>query len=118
MKNVNQSKKPNVTKVFDEVFSKYDLMNDLMSFGAHRIWKKNLISWMNPTSNKTLVDVACGTGDIGKLFLDIANKDNKIFCIDPNKKMIEKGRAKLINYKNIEWIVSCAENLSVKDNHC
>tara|TARA_Y100000996_G_scaffold128194_1_gene97283 strand:- start:242 stop:871 length:630 start_codon:yes stop_codon:yes gene_type:complete len=93
-------------------------MNDCMSFGAHRIWKKNLISWMNPTSNKTLVDVACGTGDIGKLFLDIANKDNKIFCIDPNKKMIEKGMAKLINYKNIEWIVSSAENLSLKDKSC
>tara|TARA_Y100000817_G_scaffold204332_1_gene160113 strand:- start:59 stop:628 length:570 start_codon:yes stop_codon:yes gene_type:complete len=73
---------------------------------------------MNPTSNKTLVDVACGTGDIGKLFLDIANKDNKIFCIDPNKKMIEKGMAKLINYKNIEWIVSSAENLSLKDKSC
>ena len=113
-----QNKEGLVENVFNKVYDKYDLMNDCMSFGAHRIWKKILISWMNPTSNKTLVDVACGTGDIGKLFLDIANKDNKIFCIDPNKKMIEKGMAKLINYKNIEWIVSSAENLSLKDKSC
>ena len=74
-----QNKEGLVENVFNKVYDKYDLMNDCMSFGAHRMWKKNLISWMNPSSNKILVDVACGTGDIGKLFLDIANKDNKIF---------------------------------------
>ena len=73
---------------------------------------------MNPSSNKILVDVACGTGDIGKLFLDFTKKDNKIFCIDPNKSMIEKGKNKLKNYKNINWIVNPAEKLSLKDNSC
>ena len=94
-----QNKEGLVENVFNKVYDKYDLMNDCMSFGAHRMWKKNLISWMNPVSNKILVDVACGTGDIGKLFLDSTNKDNKIFCVDPNNRMIEKGKTKLINYK-------------------
>jgi len=107
-----------VENVFNKVYDKYDLMNDFVSFGIHRIWKKNLITWMNPSYNKILVDVACGTGDIGKLFLNFTNKDNKIFCIDPNKKMIEKGRNKLKNYKNIKWIVNSAEKLTLKENSC
>ena len=65
-----QSKKGLVQGVFDQVFDKYDLMNDFMSFGIHRLWKKNLINMMGPSKNKSLVDVACGTGDIGKLYLD------------------------------------------------
>ena len=58
MKNINQSKKVNVTKVFNEVFSKYDLMNDLMSFGVHRVWKEKFVDWMNPLPNTKLIDVA------------------------------------------------------------
>ena len=49
-------------------------MNDLMSLGIHRIWKKNLINMMNPSKNQNLIDVACGTGDIAKLFLKSVNK--------------------------------------------
>ena len=64
-----QNKKGLVQSVFDQVYSKYDLMNDFMSLGIHRIWKKNLINMLNPNPNKKLIDVACGTGDIGKLFL-------------------------------------------------
>ena len=73
---------------------------------------------MNPSSNKILADVACGTGDIGKLYLDFTNKENEIFCIDPNKSMIEKGRNKLKKYKNIKWMVDSAEKLSLKENSC
>ena len=65
-----QNKEGLVKKVFDNVYDKYDLMNDFMSLGIHRIWKKDLIRWMNPSKNKTLIDVACGTGDIAKLFLN------------------------------------------------
>ena len=56
---------------------------------------RDLINWMNPSNDKILVDVACGTGDLGKLFLDLTSKDNKIFCVDPNKGMIGKGKTKL-----------------------
>ena len=64
-----QNKKGLVDKVFNKVFDKYDLMNDFMSLGIHRIWKKDLILWMNPSKNKKMIDVACGTGDIAKLYL-------------------------------------------------
>ena len=113
-----QNREGLVENVFNKAYDKYDLMNDFMSFGIHRIWKKNLLAWMNPSSNKILADVACGTGDIGKLYLDFTNKENKIFCIDPNKSMIEKGRNKLKKYKNIKWMVDSAEKLSLKENSC
>ena len=111
-----QNKKGLVQNVFDNVYDKYDLMNDFMSLGVHRIWKRDLMSWMNPSKNKVLIDVACGTGDIGKLYLDNTNKNNKITCVDPNKGMINQGKQKLSNYKNIEWIISPAEKLPLPDN--
>tara|TARA_B100000900_G_scaffold408188_1_gene422066 strand:- start:602 stop:1306 length:705 start_codon:yes stop_codon:yes gene_type:complete len=110
-----QNKKGLVEGVFNQVYNKYDLMNDFMSLGIHRFWKKSLINIMNPSSNKKLIDVACGTGDIGKLFLDNTHKDVEIFCIDPNKGMIDEGKKKLSNYKNIKWIISPAEKIPVKD---
>ena len=113
-----QNKKGLVDGVFDNVFDKYDLMNDFMSIGIHRIWKKNLIHLMNPSKNKILIDVACGTGDIGKIFLNSTNKNGKVFCVDPNNKMINKGKMKLKKYKNISWINSSAENLPIEDNLC
>ena len=72
-----QNKKGLVEGVFDQVYSKYDLMNDFMSFGIHRFWKKSLINMMSPSLGKNLIDVACGTGDIGKIYLDSTNKNNK-----------------------------------------
>ena len=71
---------------------------------------------MNPSSNKKLIDVACGTGDIGKLFLDNTNKDAEITCVDPNKGMINKGKNKLSKYNNIKWVVAAAERLPLPDN--
>ena len=113
-----QNKKGLVENVFNKVFENYDLMNDFMSLGIHRTWKKNLINMMNPSLNKTLVDVACGTGDLGKLFLDVTENKSKVYCIDPNKKMLNKAREKLKNYKNINWLFGSAENLPIKKSSC
>jgi demethylmenaquinone methyltransferase/2-methoxy-6-polyprenyl-1,4-benzoquinol methylase len=57
-----------VKGVFASVASKYDLMNDLMSAGVHRIWKSNMIAWLNPQPGETLIDVAGGTGDVARAF--------------------------------------------------
>ena len=111
-----QNKKGLVEGVFDQVYNRYDLMNDFMSLGIHRLWKNSLIDMMNPSVNKKLVDVACGTGDIGKLFLDKTNKKSNVTSIDPNKKMINQGKNKLSKYKNIEWITAPAEKLPLNDN--
>ncbi len=111
-----QNKKGLVENVFNQVFNKYDLMNDFMSMGVHRNWKKSLINMMNPRDKRKLIDVACGTGDIGKLFLDSTNKEAEITCVDPNKGMIGQGKQKLSNYKNIKWVISPAEKLPIADN--
>ena len=111
-----QNKKGLVQGVFDQVFDKYDLMNDFMSLGVHRSWKKTLLNMMNPSKNQKLIDVACGTGDIGKLYLDNTDKENFITCVDPNEGMIAKGKEKLKKYNNINWVISSAENLPLKEN--
>ena len=111
-----QNKKGLVQDVFDKVYNKYDLMNDIMSLGVHRTWKKNLINMMNPSKNQNLIDVACGTGDIAKLFFNSVNHDSHITCVDPNKGMISKGKEKLKQYKNLNWIVSHAENLPIEND--
>ncbi len=111
-----QNKKGLVKNVFNQVFNKYDLMNDFMSMGVHRYWKKSLINIMNPRDKRKLIDVACGTGDVGKLFLDSTNKEAEITCVDPNKGMIGQGEKKLSNYKNIKWVISPAEKLPIADN--
>ena len=100
-----------VENVFNKVYDKYDLMNDLMSFGIHRSWKKKLIMTMNPTENQNLIDVGCGTGDIGKLYSDFTNHNSNILSTDPNEKMVEKGKSNLKNYKNIEWKICAGEKL-------
>ena len=111
-----QNKKGLVENVFNQVYNKYDLMNDFMSMGVHRYWKKSLINMMNPRVNRKLIDVACGTGDVGKLFLDSTNKEAEITCVDPNKGMVSQGKQKLSNYKNVKWVISPAEKLPITDN--
>ena len=90
-----QNKKGLVQSVFNQVYDQYDLMNDFMSLGIHRLWKKNLINMMNPSVKNNLIDVACGTGDIAKLFFERVNKNAQITCVDPNKGMIKKGKEKI-----------------------
>ena len=111
-----QNKKGLVQNVFDNVYDRYDLMNDFMSFGVHRLWKKSLLHMMNPSNNQNLIDVACGTGDIAKLFLNLVNKSSQITCLDPNKRMIQKGKEKLHKFKNLNWIISPAEQIPLEDN--
>ncbi len=111
-----QNKKGLVQNVFDQVYDQYDLMNDLMSLGTHRLWKSTMLNIMNPSKNQKLIDVACGTGDIAKLFLNHVNKSSEITCVDPNKGMINKGKIKLKHYKNLKWIIAPAEKLPLQDN--
>ena len=111
-----QNKKGLVENVFDKVYDQYDLMNDFMSLGIHRLWKKNLLNIMSPSSSQKLIDVACGTGDIAKLYLKHANNDSQITCVDPNKGMIKKGKEKLFKFKNLNWIIAPAEKIPTENN--
>ena len=111
-----QNKKGLVQNVFDQVYDQYDLMNDFMSLGVHRLWKKDLLNMMNPSSNQKLIDVACGTGDIAKLFLNNVNKKSYVTCVDPNIGMIKKGKEKLKKFNNLNWVVASAEKLPMTIN--
>tara|TARA_B100000941_G_scaffold290238_1_gene271678 strand:- start:351 stop:1055 length:705 start_codon:yes stop_codon:yes gene_type:complete len=116
MKDTIQDKDKLVNSVFSEVYKKYDFMNDLMSFGIHRVWKEKFLDWMSPLPHTSLIDVASGTGDIAKLFLQRCDISNHITCVEPNLKMLEEGKSKLIWYKSVNWINSKAEKIPVKDN--
>ena len=111
-----QNKKGLVENVFDQVYDRYDLMNDFMSLGIHRLWKKNLINMMNPSSNHKLIDVGCGTGDIAKFYLKNVDENSHITCVDPNNGMIKKGKEKLSKFKNLKWVIAPAEKLPSLDN--
>lgn len=116
MKNTILDKSKLVNSVFSSVYKKYDLMNDIMSFGVHRLWKQKFIEWMNPLSDSRLIDVASGTGDIAKLFSKRNNNSSQITCVEPNAGMFEEGKKNLKDFTNIKWIKAHAEKLPLKDN--
>ena len=116
MKSTILDKTKLVNSVFSKVYKKYDLMNDIMSFGIHRIWKDKFIDWMNPSLDSKLIDVASGTGDIAKLFSKNNNNLSEITCVEPNSKMFEEGKKNLNRFKNINWLKAQAEKLPVKND--
>ena len=116
MKNNIQDKSKLVNSVFSEVYKKYDIMNDIMSFGVHRIWKQNMMDWMSPQANSFLIDVASGTGDIALTYSKKLSHKCKISCVEPNKEMLAMGQKKLEIYDNIKWHKANAERLPFKDD--
>tara|TARA_Y100000590_G_scaffold372882_1_gene436231 strand:+ start:41 stop:745 length:705 start_codon:yes stop_codon:yes gene_type:complete len=106
-----------ITKVFQDVSDKYDLMNDLSSLGIHRLWKKKLIQWLNPQKNTKLIDVASGTGDVAKIFLEEVNYKSHVFCVDENKEMLNISEKKIQKTSNIKWFCNNAEKLPFADNY-
>ena len=103
-----------VNNVFNSVADKYDLMNDLTSFGIHREWKNNLINWMAPQKNQKLADIAGGTGDIARKFLN--NGGHSAYVIDINEEMIKSGKVNKKSSRKIKWMVASAEEIPIDDN--
>ena len=116
MKSTIQDKNKLVNSVFSQVYKKYDLMNDIMSLGVHRIWKEKFIDWMNPQPNTKLIDVASGTGDIANLFFTRSDGTGEVICVEPNKEMLSRGKIKLKKYKSVKWINSSAESIPIEGN--
>ena len=108
-------KKKIVKKVFDKVHDKYDFMNDIMSLGSHRLWKKEFIKIINPKPSEIIIDMASGTGDISKL---ISNKysNQNILRMDPNYLMLKKGSNNFKKNEKIVEICASAENIPLQDN--
>ena len=117
MKTYNRENKRLVTKVFQDVSSKYDMMNDLMSLGIHRMWKKKFINWLNPQKNTTLIDVASGTGDVAKLFLEKIEYKGYVYCVDESMEMLNLNKKKFKEISKIKYFCNNAEKLPFKSNY-
>ena len=113
-------KAPLVRAIFDSVAPRYDLMNDLMSGGIHRWWKREMVAWLNPRAGQRLVDVAGGTGDIACRALPKLKPEagGQVVVCDATFEMIETGRARAIDngfLAGIEWLCGDAEQLPLAD---
>ncbi|HBM61718.1 bifunctional demethylmenaquinone methyltransferase/2-methoxy-6-polyprenyl-1,4-benzoquinol methylase UbiE [Salipiger marinus] len=107
-----------VRGVFGSVASKYDVMNDAMSFGIHRIWKDAMMDWLAPRKGQRLLDVAGGTGDIAFRFLDRAGSGHATVC-DLTEPMLVEGRKRAeaaARADSLDWVVGDAMALPFADN--
>lgn len=115
---VLDSEKASLVKdVFNSVASNYDLMNDMMSMGIHRLWKNTMVDWLSPQADMVLLDVGGGTGDIAFKFLEKGGKN--VTILDINEKMLNHGRCRAIDQgylKGPMWVNGDAENLPLEDN--
>lgn len=109
-----------VADVFHSVAAKYDLMNDLMSAGIHRLWKRYTIEMSAARSGQQILDIAGGTGDLSALFAKRVGPSGKVVLADINASMLNVGRDRLTDRGvcgNIEYVQANAECLPFPDNH-
>ena len=122
-RDVDAREKPGLVRgVFDSVARRYDLMNDLMSGGVHRLWKDATAARLNPQPGEVIIDCAGGTGDMARRYAAMARRAQqrrggaaaKIFIVDYNAEMIAAGRAKG-GEPEIAWAVGDAQRLPLPD---
>lgn len=100
-----------IRQVFEAVAPRYDLMNDVMSFGIHRLWKRVLARVARPAAGQVIVDVAGGTGDVARL---LAHPDRQVIICDPSSAMMRQGRAK--GLEHITCVAGTGEAIPLADN--
>lgn len=114
-----EEKASHVKDVFDSVSNNYDVMNDLMSAGLHRLWKKHTIEKASVKKGYQVLDLAGGTGDLAKAFTKQVGNSGHVVLADINLSMLEEGRARLIDAgasNNLSIIQLNAENLPFHEN--
>lgn len=114
-----QEKEGLVREVFDTVAGKYDLMNDLMSMGTHRLWKRDLAAETLLRPGQSALDVAGGTGDIALLMAGQVGPSGKVVVYDINGEMLREGKKKCIDrgfLKGLDFVQGNAETISFPDN--
>ncbi|TDO97976.1 bifunctional demethylmenaquinone methyltransferase/2-methoxy-6-polyprenyl-1,4-benzoquinol methylase UbiE [Marinomonas balearica] len=108
-----------VAQVFHSVAAKYDIMNDLMSGGIHRLWKRHTISQSGVRAGQTVLDIAGGTGDLTLKFARLVGNEGQVILADINDSMLKVGRDKLANQGvvgNVKCVQANAEELPFPDN--
>jgi len=114
-----EEKVKKVKGVFDSVAGNYDIMNDVMSMGIHRIWKRKTIELSGVRPGHKVLDLAGGTGDLTKAFANRVSRDGKVVLADINESMVRVGRDRLINEGiagNVDYTITNAEALAFPDN--
>ena len=115
-----EEKTEKVKQVFDSVATNYDLMNDLMSMGVHRLWKRFMLSQTGLKMGMKALDVAGGTGDIAALLREQVGESGLVVMTDINPSMLKEGRSRLLDrgkLKNIQVVQCDAEQLPFDDDH-
>ena len=106
-----QEREERIRAVFEIVAPRYDLMNDMMSFGIHRIWKWRLARCVNPQPGERIVDLAGGTGDVAE---KLAGENRSVVVIDPSEAMMAEGRRR--NLEGVEFQLGSGEEIPLEDN--
>lgn len=109
-----------VAEVFDSVAAKYDLMNDLMSMGIHRVWKRFTIDCSGVRRGHRVLDLAGGTGDLAAKFSRLVGDEGQVILADINREMLKVGRDKLRDkgiVGNVDYVQANAEALPFPENH-
>ncbi|MCW8827728.1 MAG: bifunctional demethylmenaquinone methyltransferase/2-methoxy-6-polyprenyl-1,4-benzoquinol methylase UbiE [Gammaproteobacteria bacterium] len=109
-----------VAEVFHSVAAKYDLMNDLMSLGIHRLWKRYTIEMSGIRRGQRVLDIAGGTGDLAGKFSERVGPEGQVVLADINDSMLKVGRSRLVDrglIGNIQYAQANAECLPFPDNH-
>ncbi len=107
-----------VRGVFDSVAEKYDIMNDLMSFGVHRLWKRFAIELAGVRPGQTVLDLASGTGDLADRFAGLVGPEGLVVMSDINPSMLSVGRDRMLDrghLGNMAWALIDAERLPIAD---
>ncbi len=113
-----RDKARHVRSVFDSVASNYDIMNDLMSAGLHRLWKRHAIAVANPRPGDRVLDIAGGTGDLGLAFAPRVAPNGLVVHTDINEAMLREGRDRLLDKGVVLPTLVCdAEKLPFPDGH-
>lgn len=115
-----EEKAGKVAEVFHSVASKYDVMNDVMSFGVHRLWKRYTIDMARARPGNRVLDLAGGTGDLTKAFAKQVGADGEVVLSDINSSMLGQGRIRLTDQGvlgNVRFVQANAEALPFPDNH-
>ena len=108
-----------VKKIFENVSGRYDLMNDFMSLGIHRVWKKSMLDWLAPRRGQSLIDVAGGTGDIAFNFIKRAKTGANATILDLTESMMIEGKKKTIDLpeeSQINWVCGDAMRMPFCDS--